>query len=58
MISFETQPDRYNHWKLSFDGPIATLIPRAGPVDVSLRGLVQKASGDRILPSSAPAAAE
>ena len=25
MISFETHPDRYNHWKLTFDGPIATL---------------------------------
>src|SRR5213593_4170165 len=25
MISFETHPDRYNHWKLSFDGAIATL---------------------------------
>ncbi|HEX9431936.1 MAG TPA: enoyl-CoA hydratase-related protein, partial [Burkholderiales bacterium] len=25
MISFETQPERYNHWKLSFDGAIATL---------------------------------
>jgi benzoyl-CoA-dihydrodiol lyase len=25
MISFETQPDRYHHWKLSFDGPVATL---------------------------------
>src|SRR3970040_805170 len=24
-ISFETSPDRYRHWKLSFDGPIATL---------------------------------
>jgi benzoyl-CoA-dihydrodiol lyase len=24
MISFDTQPDRYNHWKLSFDGPVAT----------------------------------
>src|SRR6476661_4467359 len=24
-VSFETNPDRYNHWKLSFDGPIATL---------------------------------
>ena len=22
MISFETQPDRYNHWKLGFDGPV------------------------------------
>jgi len=25
MISFETQPDRYNHWKLACDGPLATL---------------------------------
>src|SRR5581483_6343247 len=25
MISFETDPSRYNHWKLSFDGPLATL---------------------------------
>src|SRR5687767_2919586 len=25
MISFETQPDRYHHWKLTFDGPVATL---------------------------------
>ncbi|MGH9331376.1 MAG: 2,3-epoxybenzoyl-CoA dihydrolase [Vicinamibacterales bacterium] len=24
-IAFETHPDRYQHWKLSFDGPIATL---------------------------------
>ena len=25
MISFDTHPDKYNHWKLSFDGPVATL---------------------------------
>jgi len=25
MISFETEPSRYNHWKLGFDGPLATL---------------------------------
>ena len=25
MISFETRPDQYNHWKLSCDGPVATL---------------------------------
>jgi benzoyl-CoA-dihydrodiol lyase len=25
MISFETQPDRYHHWKLGFDGAVATL---------------------------------
>ena len=25
MITFETQPDKYNHWKLSFDGAVATL---------------------------------
>jgi benzoyl-CoA-dihydrodiol lyase len=24
-ISFETAPDRYHHWKLAFEGPIATL---------------------------------
>jgi benzoyl-CoA-dihydrodiol lyase len=24
-VSFDTSPDRYRHWKLSFDGPIATL---------------------------------
>src|SRR6186997_233368 len=25
MITFDTRPDTYKHWKLSFDGPIATL---------------------------------
>ena len=25
MISFDTDPARYHHWKLSFDGPLATL---------------------------------
>ncbi len=25
MIGFETDPSRYNHWKLSFDGPLAIL---------------------------------
>ncbi len=25
MITFETHPDKYNHWKLSFDGAVATL---------------------------------
>ena len=24
-VSFDTSPDRYRHWKLTFDGPIATL---------------------------------
>ena len=24
-IDFETEPGRYRHWKLSFDGPVATL---------------------------------
>ncbi|MEO6392559.1 MAG: enoyl-CoA hydratase-related protein, partial [Pyrinomonadaceae bacterium] len=24
-INFETSPDRYRHWKLEFDGPVATL---------------------------------
>src|SRR5438874_3359058 len=25
MITFETAPDRYHHWKLTFDGPVAAL---------------------------------
>jgi len=25
VIDFQTSPDRYRHWQLSFDGPIATL---------------------------------
>src|SRR5258706_3280313 len=25
MITFDTRPDRYRHWQLTFDGPIATL---------------------------------
>ena len=25
QVTLETSPDRYHHWKLSFDGPIATL---------------------------------
>jgi benzoyl-CoA-dihydrodiol lyase len=25
MITFETHPDRYRHWRLAFDGPVATL---------------------------------
>jgi benzoyl-CoA-dihydrodiol lyase len=25
VIDFRTEPDRYRHWKLSFDGPVATL---------------------------------
>ncbi len=25
LVSFETDPSRYRHWKLAFDGPVATL---------------------------------
>src|SRR5258707_2878498 len=25
MITFDTRPDAYKHWQLTFDGPIATL---------------------------------
>jgi benzoyl-CoA-dihydrodiol lyase len=25
QVSFDTSPDRYRHWKLTFDGPVATL---------------------------------
>src|SRR5579863_7548922 len=26
MITFDTHPERYKHWRLEFDGPIATLV--------------------------------
>jgi benzoyl-CoA-dihydrodiol lyase len=32
-VAFETAPDRYRHWKLSFEGPVATLsmdVPEDG----------------------------
>ncbi|MDE3156348.1 MAG: benzoyl-CoA-dihydrodiol lyase, partial [Acidobacteriota bacterium] len=25
LVEFETRPDQYHHWKLQFDGPVATL---------------------------------
>src|SRR5512147_1259712 len=25
FVSYDTHPDRYAHWKLAFDGPVATL---------------------------------
>jgi benzoyl-CoA-dihydrodiol lyase len=25
MINFQTSPDHYKHWKLSFEGPVARL---------------------------------
>jgi benzoyl-CoA-dihydrodiol lyase len=40
MISFDTQPDRYHHWKLSFDGPVATLtldVAEDKPIDAGYK---------------------
>jgi len=37
MIEFRTQPDKYKHWRLSFDGPVATLamdVAEDGGLDV------------------------
>ena len=31
MIDFQTDPSRYRHWRLSFDGPIATLTMDVDP---------------------------
>ena len=30
-IDFQTEPDRYRHWRLTFDGPVATLIMDVDP---------------------------
>ena len=37
MIDFQTDPSRYRHWKLSFDGPVATLTMDVDP-DAPLLG--------------------
>ncbi len=37
MIDFQTDPSRYRHWKLSYDGPIATLSMDVDP-DAPLLG--------------------
>ena len=31
MIDFQTDPSRYRHWRLSFDGPVATLTMDVDP---------------------------
>ena len=40
MISFDTQPDRYHHWKLGFAGPVATLtldVAEDKPIDAGYK---------------------
>ena len=38
MIDFQTDPSRYRHWKLSFDGPVATLTMDVDPASPLLGG--------------------
>ena len=38
MIDFQTDPSRYKHWKLSFDGPVATLSMDVDPNSPLLGG--------------------
>jgi benzoyl-CoA-dihydrodiol lyase len=38
MIDFQTDPTRYRHWRLSFDGPIATLLMDVDPAGGLLDG--------------------
>ena len=38
MIDFQTSPDRYRHWKLSFDGPVATLTMDVDPASTLAPG--------------------
>ena len=38
MIDFRTDPTRYRHWKLSFDGPVATLTMDVDPTGGLLEG--------------------
>ena len=38
MIDFQTGPTRYRHWKMSFDGPIATLTMDVDPAGGLMAG--------------------
>ena len=38
MIDFQTDPSRYRHWKLGFDGPVATLTMDVDPASPLLGG--------------------
>jgi len=38
MIDFQTEPARYRHWKLAFDGPVATLTMDVDPTAPLLGG--------------------
>ena len=38
MIDFQTDPSLYRHWKLSFDGPVATLTMDVDPLAPLLGG--------------------
>jgi benzoyl-CoA-dihydrodiol lyase len=38
VIDFQTDPTRYRHWRLSFDGPIATLLMDVDPAGGLLDG--------------------
>jgi benzoyl-CoA-dihydrodiol lyase len=38
MIDFQTEPSRYRHWKLSFDGSVATLTMDVDPTAPLLGG--------------------
>ncbi len=42
MIDFQTHPDRYKHWKLSFDGPVATLTMDVSPTGGLFEGVELK----------------
>jgi benzoyl-CoA-dihydrodiol lyase len=38
VIDFQTDPTRYRHWKMSFDGPVATLTMDVDPAGGLLEG--------------------
>ena len=38
MIDFQTDPSRYRHWRLSFDGPVATLTMDVDPAGSLFEG--------------------
>ena len=46
-IDFQTEPSRYRHWRLEFDGPVASLIMDVDPQGGLFEGLFGRPAGDR-----------
>ena len=47
-VDYRTEPSRYRHWKLAFDGPVATLAMDVAE-DILRAEAAGKLAGDAVL---------